>query len=239
MDHAERDRHDAVTREAVRELFASGRADEHGRIDNMTEEQYYHALREWRRHPDGWQYPAHGSHHLPHDGASALRVNREYVENELQDAHYARRHESMDHLGKAVYALEDSYSEPYARRGPAAEHGDPTAPLESFDGGGYAPGAPHSYEHVSVDADGHLVRGLDQAAAHAAAHVLEEYTDHHNHFVDPEDTAMHVRRAVDPYYQGYCLLPCPHCQPGYEYMLCVHPSDHLEAHTCGHEHTWQ
>jgi hypothetical protein len=44
--------HHAITREAVRQFFASGRADANGKIDDMTEEDYFRALDAAQEHQD-------------------------------------------------------------------------------------------------------------------------------------------------------------------------------------------
>src|SRR6266536_3523700 len=141
MDQAKGAGHHAVTRQAVRELFASGRADASGRIDGMTEEEYYRALDAAQAHQDRWYGPTthpawmdgdaqrqHGMADPAHDGAWNLQTDREYVQGELAQAHDDTGHR-MQHLGAAAHAVEDSYSEAHAWRGEAADHGDPNAPV--------------------------------------------------------------------------------------------------------------
>ena len=97
----------------------------------------------------------------------------------------------MTHLGAAVHALEDSYSEAHAWRGVAANHGDPTAPLESLNVFNPLP-SPHQhtwgvlgtegthdarFDHVPVGEQGELIRGTDIAAAHAVAQALGTFHD--------------------------------------------------------------
>lgn len=148
--------HHAITREAVRQFFASGRATgDPPRIDGMTELEYFHALDSAQRAQDvvtpgtgdgiptyGTSVPAawdgdaqrqHGMADPKHDGAYNLDADRRYVENELAIAHEGGgRAEEMKHLGAATHALEDSYSEAHAFRGESANQGDPNAPVESF-----------------------------------------------------------------------------------------------------------
>jgi hypothetical protein len=153
-DQKEDHGHHAITREAVR-LFFAHRAGPDGKIDGMTEVEYFHALDQAQRAQDvvtpgrgegvptyGTSVPAkydgdaqrmHGMADPAHDGAYNLTVDRQYVENELSIAHEGGgRDEEMKHLGAATHALEDSYSEAHAFRGAAVNSGDPNAPVESF-----------------------------------------------------------------------------------------------------------
>jgi hypothetical protein len=154
-DQKEDHGHHAITREAVRQFFASGRADADGRIDGMNEMEYFHALDNAQRNQDvvtpgtgegvptyGTSVPAawdgdaqrqHGMADPKHDGAYNLDADRSYVENEMAIAHEGGgRDEEMKHLGNATHALEDSYSEAHAFRGESVNSGDPNAPVESF-----------------------------------------------------------------------------------------------------------
>src|SRR6266487_2559308 len=144
MDQDEGAGHHAVTRQAVRELFASGRADAGGKIDGMTEDQYYTALDSAQKYQDRWYGPTthpawmdgaaqreHGMADPSHDGTWNLQTDKSYVENQLSQAHSGGA-DQMQHLGNASHALEDSYSEAHAWRGDAANQGDPTAPVTSF-----------------------------------------------------------------------------------------------------------
>ena len=143
--------HHAITREAVRQFFQSGRADAEGKIDGMTEMEYFHALDRAQEDQDtsvgpapsyGTSVPAawdgdaqrqHGMADPAHDGAWNLDTDRRYVENELAIAHEGgTRHTEMGHLGAATHALEDSYSDAHSFRGDAVNSGDPNAPVESF-----------------------------------------------------------------------------------------------------------
>jgi hypothetical protein len=225
MDQADGAGHHAVTREAVRELFASGRADASGRIDGMSEEEYFQALDRAQEHQDRWYGPTthpawmdgdaqrqHGMADPDHDGAWNLATNRQYVEGELAAAHEGGRGE-LQHLGNAAHALEDSYSEAHAWRGDAANHGDPNAPVESFNvfnplpspgmhtGGifGLEGTHDHHFDHVPVDEHGHLVHGTDQAAAHATAQMLESYHDHRGEPAAQAATGVH--ETVQHFYQ--------------------------------------
>jgi len=155
-DQKEDHGHHAITREAVRQFFASGRATGNPpRIDGMTELEYFHALDSAQRAQDvvtpgtgegvptyGTSVPAavdgaaqrqHGMADPAHDGAYNLAVDRQYVESELSIAHEGGgRAEEMRHLGAAAHALEDSYSNAHAFRGDTVNQGDPNAPVESF-----------------------------------------------------------------------------------------------------------
>src|SRR4051794_33697762 len=150
--------------------------------------------------------PAHG-------GAWNLATDRQYVEDQLGAAHDGGRHE-MEHLGNAAHALEDSYSQAHAWRGDAAQHGDPNAPVESFNvfnplpspsmhtGGvfGLEGTHDHHFDHVPVDDQGHLIHGTDQAAAHATAQMLEAYHDHQHDSAATASTGMH--ETVQHFYQA-------------------------------------
>jgi hypothetical protein len=156
MDQKEDHGHHAITREAVRQFFASGRASGNPpRIDGMTEVDYYHALDSAQRSQDvvtpgtgegvptyGTSVPAavdgdaqrqHGMADPAHDGQYNLRADRNYVEDELAIAHEGGgRAEEMRHLGNATHALEDSYSNAHMFRGDSVNSGDPNAPVESI-----------------------------------------------------------------------------------------------------------
>ncbi|HVI38043.1 MAG TPA: hypothetical protein VM684_17540, partial [Gaiellales bacterium] len=128
-DQKEGHGHHAITREAVRQFFASGRATgDPPRIDGMTELQYFHALDAAQRDQDvvtpgtgegvptyGTSVPAawdgdaqrqHGMADPKHDGAYNLDADRGYVESELAIAHEGGgRAQEMHHLGAATHAL--------------------------------------------------------------------------------------------------------------------------------------
>jgi hypothetical protein len=220
MDQSNGAGHHAITREAVRELFASGRADAGGRIDGMTEDEYYAALDEAQLYQDRWYGPTlhpasldgaaqreHGMADPQHDGAWNLATDEQYVEDELTQAHGGHQ---MQHLGAAAHALEDSYSEAHAWRGPSADQGDPNAPVESFNVYDPMPdlrlhmwGAmgthDERFDHVPLDEHGHLIHGTDQAAAHATAEMLEAYHDHEHQTGAQAAAAEH--EAVHHFYQ--------------------------------------
>jgi hypothetical protein len=158
-DQKENHGHHAITREAVRQFFASGRgAGNPPRIDGMTELEYFHALDGAQDAQDvavhvpgmhgegiptyGTSVPAavdgaaqrqHGMADPAHTGQENLDTNRQYVENELSIAHEGgTRRTEMSHLGAATHALEDSYSEAHDFRGSSVDAGDPHAPVESI-----------------------------------------------------------------------------------------------------------
>src|SRR5262249_56980242 len=125
-------------------------------------------------------------------GAWNLSTDRSYVQGQLARAHEDTAN-TMQHLGNAAHALEDSYSEAHAWRGDAANHGDPNAPVESFNvfdplpnrsmrSKGFIDGVmgthDERFDEVPVDAQGHLIHGTDQAAAHAVAQMLAAFHDH-------------------------------------------------------------
>jgi len=210
--------HHDITREAVRELFASGRADADGRIEGMTEEEYFHALDKAQARPsEGTWYEgpatldqaprAHGMAEGGGDGAWNLSEDEWYVEDQLKQA---RGGHQMEHLGYAAHALEDSYSESHAWRGPSADSGDPEAPVVSFNDhekmrdqrlpqGGRTGTYDERFDQVPVDGHGHLIHGTDQAAAHATARMLEAYHDHQHQ--GEETAAAADQEAVHHFYQ--------------------------------------
>ena len=217
--------HHAITREAVRQLFAA-KAGPDGRIRGMTELDYFHALDQAQRAQDvvtpgqgegiptyGTSVPAyvdgdaqrqHGMADPRHDGQYNLNADRNYVENELATAHEGGQ--EMQHLGAATHALEDSYSEAHAFRNDAANSGDPTAQVESFNvwrpephrdsqghfhmkGVGDEQGThDERFDEVPVQGDPSLeqsfagpvpiLHGSDRAAAAATAEMLETYEQH-------------------------------------------------------------
>ena len=208
--------HHAITRAAVAELFASGRADAHGLINGMTQDQYYRVLDHAQEKQDRWYGPtthpawadgkAQREHGMadPHlTGEQNLAIDRNYVEQNLADARHGNE---MTHLGAAVHALEDSFSEAHAWRGDAVNRGDPSAPIESLNVFNPLP-SPHQhtwgwpfgtegthdvrFDHVPVGKNGDLIRGTDIAAAHAIAQALGAYHDHQHE----NDTS--ARKAID------------------------------------------
>lgn len=243
--------HHAITREAVRQFFASGRADAHGLIDGMNEDQYYHALDAAQEHQDrlvqttpvtvaghtfdvpsgtgptthnAWTDGAAQREHGmadPHlTGQQNLDTDRQYVESEALAARTGTPAERMTHLGDAAHALEDSYSEAHAFRTGAADAGDPTAAVQSFNVFDPTPGAEHGgvrtggivtgldethderLDHVAVDpATGALIHGTDRAAATATAQMLgAAYDAEHN--PDATAGAAAVHNTVGQFYQA-------------------------------------
>jgi hypothetical protein len=224
MDQESGHGHHAITRAAVHELYVSHqaggspRADTHGLINGMNEDQYFHALDRAQEYQDRWYGPtthsawadggAQRQHGMadPHlSGAQNLTIDRNYVEQNLADARHGN---DMTHLGAAVHALEDSYSEAHAWRGATANHGDPTAPIESFNVFDPLPN-PHMhtwgifgtegthdgrFDHVPVDEKtGELIRGTDKAAAHAVAEALGTFHDHQRSNDADARTAVHAK----------------------------------------------
>jgi hypothetical protein len=144
--------HHALTREAVHELFTSGRgevgADGQVRIRGMTEDQYFAELDKAQEHADRiiggdtWHDassdPDAQRHHAmadPHkSGAQNVADTENFITGELESAraHQGTHKEEMAHLGAAAHALEDSYSEAHEFRGESVFQGDPTAPIESL-----------------------------------------------------------------------------------------------------------
>jgi hypothetical protein len=225
MDQDEGAGHHAITREAVQELFASGRADADGRINGMTEEEYFQALDQGQEHQDRWYGPTidpgwlnpdaqreHGMADPYLSGEENRIIDREYVESEL---YAARDGDEMAHLGNAVHALEDSYSEAHAFRGDSVNEGDPTAPIESFNVFDPLPNPSigtwgklgdeqgthdERFDDVPLDADGELVRGSDMAGAHAVAQMLGAYEDNR---AQPDSVAHGaIDGTVDRFYQA-------------------------------------
>lgn len=239
--------HHAITREAVRQFFAHVRPAD-GTIDAMTEEQYFAALDAAQEHQDravattdvsvhGYHVPVptgsgptthsawsdpdvqrqHGMADPHHTGQWNLDTDRQYVEGELAAAHTGA--DRMAHLGAAAHAVEDSYSEAHVWRGDAANTGDPTAPVQSFNVFDAVPGAVHGgvrtggflnghdethdadFDRVPVDVPlGRLQHGSDRAAAAATAQALEaEYASRGESAADAQ---AEVHRTVAPFYRA-------------------------------------
>lgn len=280
MDQEDHAGHHAVTREAVRELFASGRADASGRIDGLTEEEYFAALDAAQEYQDRWYGPTidpawlnpdaqrqHGMADPRHDGLWNLATDRQYVEDELAAA---SRADEMRHLGNAVHALEDSYSEAHAWRAESAAHGDPTAPVESFNVFNPLPSPSmgtwgvlgtegthdHRFDAVPVDEAGHLLRGTDQAAAHATAAVLGAYHDgtgvHDTvasfYRASPDGVDVNGKytaewaaerdRRLHEHAPSCWAGPCDDCQQSAQESYCGLAPAHPESHACPAGHYW-
>jgi hypothetical protein len=151
---------------------------------------------------DGKAQREHGMADPNHTGAWNLETDKQFVEDRAMNAHTAAvrgdRAGEMEALGAAAHALEDSYSEAHAWRTNAANHGDPTAAVQSFNvfdplpniHGGHITGGKitgqelthtDEFDNVPVETPlGNLIHGSDQAAAHATAGMLEaEYATRH------------------------------------------------------------
>lgn len=247
MDQSKGAGHHAITRQAVHEFFASGRAaGTPPRIDGMTEDEYFRALDAAQEHQDrlvettdvniaghhisvpsgtgptthsAWSDGAaqreHGMADPAHTGSWNLDTDRQYVEDQVAAS---RSGDQMSHLGAAAHALEDSYSEAHAWRTDAANRGDPTAPVQSFNVFDPTPGASHGgvrtggivtgieethdarFDKVPVDASGNPIHGSDQAAVHATAQMLETAYDTEH---QPDAAARtHVHDTVQRFYQA-------------------------------------
>jgi hypothetical protein len=224
MDQQKGAGHQAITYEAVKELFHSGLAID-GRIDGMTQSQYAHALDEAQRaqdsllgkttHPAQWDGEAQREHGMADPrltGQQNLAVNQDYVENNL---HEARHGKEMAHLGIATHALEDSYSEAHAWRDNSANQGDPTARIESFNvfnplpswhqrSLGFLSGKEGThddkFDHVPVGRNGELIRGTDIAAAHAVARML--ITHYQHRFQNDTDADKAIHAIVGDFYRS-------------------------------------
>lgn len=223
MDQEDGHGHHAITRAAVHELFTSTKADgslrvdANGLIDGMKEHDYFRALDSAQEYQDRWYGPtthpawADGAAQRQHamadpnlSGAQNLAVDRAYIEHHLASARHGNE---MTHLGAAVHALEDSYSEAHAWRGPAANHGDPTAPIQSFNvfdplpnlhmhtWGVLGTEGTHDgrFDHVPVGEHGELIRGSDIAAAHAVAQALGAFHDHQHANNAEAQAAVHAK----------------------------------------------
>jgi hypothetical protein len=228
MDQKEGAGHHAITRAAVREFFASGRAGTDGKIDGMTEDEYFHALDAAQEHADRWYGPTthpawedpdaqreHGMADPYHSGQWNVDTDRQFVENELSQAHEGgARATEMGHVGAAAHALEDSYSQAHAFRGSAVNSGDPNAPIESFNVFDPIPNPnmgtwgkfgdeqgthDERFDTTDVDAAGNPVHGSDQAAVHATAQMLESYHDHRGESMAQANAANH--ETVSQFYQ--------------------------------------
>lgn len=206
MDQEQNAGHHVITKDAVHELFTSGRADEHGRIDGLTEDEFYDKLDADQAFMDRWYGPtglpawADGADQREHaladpslTGEQNLQRDRSWVQDNLAEAHDAgpaSNADAMSHLGAAAHALEDSYSEAHEWRDDSEHSGNPDAKVESinvFDptgiqGGGGVFGSfegthDERFDHVPIDALGHPILGEDRAAVSATAQLLENYVD--------------------------------------------------------------
>jgi hypothetical protein len=214
--------HQIITYEAVRELFHSGIAVD-GRIGGMTEEQYAHKLDEAQAAKDHgittllpeWMVPdtqcEHGLANHGLTGQQNLDKCRVYVETKLIEARHGNE---MPHLGDAVHALEDSYSEGHAWRD-TSDSKNPNAPIESFNvynplhsSDQHTPGWPdhnlgthyEDFDRVPVGRDGELIRGTDIAAAHAVATMLKAYYEVRHQDEDHAKAAINTQ--VDNFYKA-------------------------------------
>lgn len=247
MDQEKGAGHHAITRAAVHEFFASGRATGNPpRIDGMTEDEYFRALDAAQEHQDrlidttdvsiaghhfsvpsgtgptthsAWSDGAaqreHGMADPTHTGQWNLDTDRQYVEDQVAAS---RGGDQMAHLGAAAHALEDSYSEAHVWRDDSADHGDPTAPVQSFNVFDPTPGAEHGgvrtggiitgvdethdarFDQVPVDAAGNPIHGSDQAAVHATAQMLESAYDTEHQ--SDTDARAHVHETVQRFYRA-------------------------------------
>lgn len=174
--------------------------------------------------PSSWDPDVQRQHAMAdpsRSGGENLAIDRQYVVDQLDAAHsaaYGSGDSEMAHLGAAVHATEDSYSEAHTFRGDAVHSGDATAPIQAINNFDWthmtATGdganavllegthdARFDYAPVTHDASGqaHEVLGTDRAAVTATASVLEHYEDARGSADDP-NAAMQA--AVDPYFQG-------------------------------------
>jgi hypothetical protein len=205
MDQEQNAGHHVITKDAVHELFTSGRADQHGRIDGLTEDEFYQKLDDDQAFMDRWYGPtgvpawASGDNQREHamadpslTGEQNLQRDRAWVQDNLAQAHDAgpaSNENAMSHLGAAAHALEDSYSEAHEWRDDSEHSGNPDAKVESinvFDptgiqggGGVFGVEGTHDerFDRVPIDALGHPILGDDRAAVSATAQMLENYVD--------------------------------------------------------------
>jgi hypothetical protein len=182
MDQNANAGHHAITREAVHLFFQHANPPD-GRVNGMDEEAYFRALDSAQQAQDvstqvaGHDVPTWGTsvsgafgpdHQREHgmadpyrSGASNLATNEQYVQDQVA----ASRHgNEMQHLGAAAHALEDSYSEAHAWRTDAANHGDPTAAVESINVFDPTPGVFVDPSHGvhGVGASGGVATGLSR-----------------------------------------------------------------------------
>jgi hypothetical protein len=239
--------HHAVTHLAVHDLYRSGQADTSGLINGQTERQFFDQLDHWQHYQDrfidartiagptthpGWlDGHAQREHSMadPHlSGTANLNIDRDYVVDELDQAHAAHlaanNVEEMKHLGAAAHALEDSYSDAHMWRDESVYSGDPEAPVKSinvFDPGGLSTHAglisegTHDprFDHVPVDKSGNPILPNHQAASKAVAEMLQTYFDkrdqdaHTAHadcwatvdrFFQPDQDGVHVNSRATP-----------------------------------------
>jgi hypothetical protein len=158
MDQEHGAGHHEITREAVHELFASGRAveGEDGvvRINGMDEATYFQRLDQAQQDQDisiplgeegiptygtavpaAWDGDVQREHSMAdpdRSGEENLVRDRDYVEGEMHEAH-AGGDSEFTHLGNASHALEDSYSQAHVWRDrEGLAEGDPTAAIDSI-----------------------------------------------------------------------------------------------------------
>jgi hypothetical protein len=196
----------------------------------MDERQFAHALDQAQEHADRWYGPtthphymspgeqrehAMGDAHLT--GDQNLVRDRDFVSSELKEAQHAHLNNDpageMRHLGAAIHALEDSYSDAHVWRGNSVYSGDPHAPVQSFnlfDPLGLRPFSPgvglgtegtHDprFDHVPVDANGNPILQNHQAAVSAGAETLATY--HRVRDGDPATAGSALERTVGGFFQ--------------------------------------
>jgi hypothetical protein len=233
MDQTKGAGHHAVTHLAVHDFYHSGQADSTGLINGQTERQFFDQLDHWQEHQDrildrhtiagptthpGWlDGHAQREHSMadPHlSGPANLNIDRNYVVDELDQAHAAHlagnNVDEMKHLGAAAHALEDSYSDAHMWRDERVYSGDPEAPVKSinvFDPGGFSTHGrvlsegthdPH-FDHVPVDKSGDPILPNHQAASKAVAHMLHKYFETRDE--DPRAAHADRKATVDKFFQ--------------------------------------
>ena len=185
--------HRAITLEAVQRLYASGHTDTHGQIDQRAFEAYFHDLNDAQRHADRWTGPtwlpawvapgAQREHAMADPGRTAqqnLARDRDFVVSELNAAQAAHRsgdtRQEIAHLGAAVHALEDSYSDAHIWRADSVYSGNPHAPVQAINVFAWF-GSSHDgrFDEVPVNSEGHPTLQNHQAAVAAVTEMLGSY----------------------------------------------------------------
>ena len=225
--------HHAVTHMAAELLFKSPIASSGGTIGGLHQTEFFHALDKAQHYADrwygrtshaAWADPGAQRQHAmasPYkSGIENLHTDRDYVVKELDNAQLAHQHGRADaelkHLGLAVHAIEDSYSEAHAFRDKSAHAGNPDAKIEAFnvfDPLGLSTEGPKSapvshvgegthdarFDQVPVDKQGDPTLPEHQAAAKAVAETLQKYYEHR----DGDRAGAHDvhKETVDRFFQ--------------------------------------